>query len=424
MEPIQRQIEFAIHALEERFLEREELIRLMLLGVLSGENVLLIGPPGTAKSQLARNVAALFGGEGWFEYLLTRFTTPDEVFGPVSLTELKQDRYVRQTDGFLPRAHFAFLDEIFKSGSAILNALLSLLNERVYYNGRMKELSPLQCLIAASNELPDDNEHLSALYDRFLIRYEVDFLSHLSSYERMFTLPRDPAPALLTLEHVQALRREVEAVVLPETMILFLYELKMKAEAHDLRISDRRWRKIGDVWRTSAALNGRNTVTLWDTVYTPHMLWDVPEALASVREWFGELFDRALEQACEAELPLRQFTQVLASWTERKSQVYGYQFKKEMKGDVTGADIVKQCREELEEQAQLLRRALVRFHERERGRHAELQRINMLLLEPAVAAAKFVSVRIRAERVLHEMMALYRALFDTDIPGVAYDFTL
>jgi hypothetical protein len=115
---------------------------------------------------------------------------------------------------------------------------------------------------------------------------------------------------------------------------------------------------------------------------------------------------------------------VLASWTERKSQVYGYQFKKEMKGDVTGADIVKQCREELEEQAQLLRRALVRFHERERGRHAELQRINMLLLEPAASAAKFVSVRIRAERVLHEMMALYRALYDTDIPGVAYDFTL
>ena len=106
--PIQRKMDQAIELLECRFLERSELIRLLLLGMISGENALLIGPPGTAKSQLARAVSHLFGSEHWFEYLLTRFTTPDEIFGPVSLQQLKMDQYVRKTEGYLPAAQFAF----------------------------------------------------------------------------------------------------------------------------------------------------------------------------------------------------------------------------------------------------------------------------------------------------------------------------
>jgi MoxR-like ATPase len=428
MELTKRKLESAIVQMEARFLERDELIRLALLGVMAGENVLLVGPPGTAKSQLARAVSGLFGGKGWFEYLLTRFTTPDEVFGPVSLQELKQDRYVRQTDGYLPTARFAFLDEIFKSGSAILNALLSLLNERVFYNGREKESSPLLCLIAASNELPEDSEGLSALYDRFLIRYEVDFLKHMSSYERMFTLPREPVPALLEVEDVVRIRARAQDVILPENMVYFLFQLKTAAEERDQRISDRRWRKIGDVWRTSAAINGRDTVSVWDTVYTPHMLWDVPEALPAVREWFEEAFDAALERESETELPVSKYAETLAKWTARKQELYGYQFKKEMKGGAprteATAELLELCRETLESEGQSLRRALVRFHEQERGRAAELRRMNVLLGDPAASASKYVTARIRGERVLHDMMELYRGLFDSHMPGVDYDFTL
>ncbi|MCI3927209.1 AAA family ATPase [Paenibacillus sp. TRM 82003] len=428
MELTKRKTEAAIAALEARFLEREELIRLTLLGVLAGENVLLIGPPGTAKSQLARAISGLFGGKGWFEYLLTRFTTPDEVFGPVSLQELKQDRYVRQTDGYLPTARFAFLDEIFKSGSAILNALLSLLNERIYYNGRDKQTSPLLCLIAASNELPDDAEGLAALYDRFLIRYEVDFLKHMSSYERMFSLPKEPVEAVFAVEDVVRVRALAADVALPESIVYFLFQLKTAAETRDLRISDRRWRKIGDVWRTSAALNGRDAVSVWDTVYTPHLLWDVPEALPAIREWFEEAFDAALERESETELPVSRYAETLERWTARKQELYGYQFKKEMKGGGERAEaaaaLLEQCREELEAGGQSLRRALVRYHERERGRAAELKRMNVLLPDPAAAASKYVTARIRGEKVLHGMMELYRGLFDVDMPGVDYDFTL
>lgn len=163
---LQQKIDQAIEVLERRLFERSELIRLLILGIMSGENALLVGPPGTAKSQLARSISKLFGSEHWFDYLLTRFTTPDEIFGPVSLQQLKQDQYVRKTAGYLPSAQFAFLDEIFKANSAILNSLLSILHERIYFNGREKEEVPLLFLVAASNELPDEEEQLTALYDR------------------------------------------------------------------------------------------------------------------------------------------------------------------------------------------------------------------------------------------------------------------
>lgn len=439
MNDIGKKTAAAVAGLEARFLEREELIRLALLGVMSGENLLLVGPPGTAKSQFARALSDLFGGAGWFEYLLTRFTTPDEVFGPVSLQELKKDRYVRQTEGYLPTAHFAFLDEIFKSGSSILNALLSLLNERIFYNGREKTSSPLLSLIAASNEIPEDDEGLSALYDRFLIRYEVGPLQHMSSYERMFLLPAEPLPAILSADDVRNIHKAASAVALPAPVIVFLFELKRAAEQHHLRVSDRRWRKIGGVWRTSAALNGRRTVTMWDTAFTPHMLWDVPETLPSVREWFGELFDAALARETEAELPTAEAAAVLERWRGLREQLFGYQFKKEVNGGraqsrhkpppggSAAADeppALDRCREELQEHAQSLRRALVRFHEREHGRTVALNAHNALLPDPAQAAAKYVTIRIRGERTLHGMMELYRSLFDADIPGVDYDFTL
>ncbi|WP_282935391.1 AAA family ATPase [Paenibacillus sp. RC67] len=427
---IQNKLEQAIQLLESRFLEREELIRLLLLGLMSNENVLLIGPPGTAKSQLARSISQLFGGERWFDYLLTRFTTPDEMFGPVSLQQLKQDVYVRQTEGYLPSSHFAFLDEIFKANSAILNALLSILNERIFFNGREKEKVPLVFLMAASNELPEDNDQLTALYDRFLIRYEVAFIKQMSSYEKMFQLPTEPLPSLLSLQDVETMRSKADQVTLPETLIYMLYRLKTEMETKEFALSDRRWRKIGQVWKTSAALNGRASVNVWDTVFTPHMLWDFPEDLAVLQELFQKEFQEALKQESERELPLRTYDQTAKHWLSMEDELHAFQFKKEVGGSLDKAaqeqmrEKLENCRIELEETARTLRGKLVQWQQREKDLPGYIRNQNFLLTQTDRFAVKYTHLRIQGERILQTLQGLYRTLFDREIPGVQYDYTL
>ena len=429
-DPLHKKIEKAIHLLESRFLERSELIRLLLLGMLSGENVLLVGPPGTAKSQLARAISQLFGSEHWFDYLLTRFTTPDELFGPVSLQQLKQDQYVRKTKGYLPQAQFAFLDEIFKANSAILNSLLSILNERMYFNGREKEPVPLQFLIAASNELPEENEQLAALYDRFLIRYEVSYLQTAASYEAMFHLPTDPLPPVFSLYDSKDIQAQSKHVTIPEAIIYFLYKLKQDMEEKEYILSDRRWSKIGQVWKTSAALHGRDTVTIWDTVFTPHMLWDFPEELPILAELFEKRFADLLKTEVEKELPLRVYQQVAEKWMEQEDELHAFQFKKELGAKMSKEQqerfrlLLEECRSQLEESARTLRNRLVDWQQREKDLPAYLRGKNILLHHMEKYTVKYTHLRIEGERLLQMLQGIYRTIFDREIAGAEYDYTL
>src|SRR5438067_5743995 len=172
-----------IEPLKRRFVGRDEVVDLIALALVAGEHLFLHGPPGTAKSALIRQFAGLVRGR-YFEYLLTRFSEPSEVFGPIDLARLREGAVATVTTGMLPEAEFAFLDELFNANSAILNNLLTVLNERVYRRGAEVHKLPLLSLFSASNHLADD-EALGALFDRFLIRCKVE------------SLPRPALPNLL-----------------------------------------------------------------------------------------------------------------------------------------------------------------------------------------------------------------------------------
>lgn len=268
-------------------LDRDIPVRLALLALLSGEHLLLIGPPGTAKSELARRLHKLLANSTYFERLLTRFSVPEELFGPLSLSALEQDRYERQTLGYLPHAEVAFIDEIFKANSAILNALLTLINERLFDNGAKRTKVPLRTVIGASNELPD-GEELGALYDRFLLRYPVRYLPSSHFQDLLQLTPTDtplPLELRLTTDELDQIQEDAKLVTLSDEVLRVLGALRQRTQDQPHPISDRRWRQIVKLLRVSAYTNGRHEVSLWDTWLLPYCaLHDMTE-LDALTQW-------------------------------------------------------------------------------------------------------------------------------------------
>ena len=270
--------------------ERDRAVRLGLLAALSGEHMLLLGPPGTAKSLVARRLRLAIRDGKYFERLLTRFSVPEELFGPLSISGLQEDRYERLTESYLPTASIAFLDEIFKANSAILNSLLTLLNERVFHNGAEAIRTPLVAVVGASNELPE-GEELDALLDRFLLRLHVGPVS-AEAFPELMTLKDEGDPELaddlkLTPDELAQIQAKAEGVAIPDGVLALLGDLREWCIAEGMRVSDRRWRKVTKLLRTSAWTNGREAVGDWDCWLLQHCLGETEEDRGKVYEWYA-----------------------------------------------------------------------------------------------------------------------------------------
>ncbi|MBT0960659.1 AAA family ATPase [Denitromonas iodatirespirans] len=278
-----------LERLSDGLVERDALARQVFLAALAGEHSLLIGPPGTAKSALARRLHRAFAEGGYFERLLTRFSVPEELFGPLSISALEQDRYERHTAGFLPEAHIAFIDEVFKANSAILNALLTLLNEREFDNGAGRMRCPLVSVIGATNAVPDDAV-ADAFFDRFLMRIVVSPVSAAGFGRLLQAAPDDqgaPFPEALLATERQALAQAAQAVTLPSPVMDCLRDLRSALAQMEIVVSDRRWVKMVALLKTAAATEGRSAVSCWDVSLLPVCIATEAEEQAQVAAWLA-----------------------------------------------------------------------------------------------------------------------------------------
>ena len=266
------------------FVERDELIKLMELAIVTGTNLLMLGPPGSGKSALTYEMCGRIENANYFQWMLNKTSDPSEILGPFSVKEMENDKFMRITTGKLPEAHIAFMDEIFKSNAPTLNALLTIMNEHIFYNDGKPVEVPLISMFGASNEPPED-ESLDAMYDRFIFRMNVQYIHDAANKKRMHSNYVDNRAGLLnmvnkttiTLEEVQALQAAAKTVKVPKDIINKFIRLISDLDRQAVHISDRRQNECFKVMQGSAVLAGRNNVTLDDFKSLIYVLWEKEE---------------------------------------------------------------------------------------------------------------------------------------------------
>ena len=302
-------------ALSKGLYEKDEALCLALLAAIAGESIFFLGAPGCAKSMLARRIAKAFkiDGDGsvqYFETLLNQFSTPEDVFGNISLKALNgegesgKEEYHRLTENMLPEADIAFIDEIWKASPAILNTLLTIINERKFHNGSKVQDVPLKALLAASNELPAKNRGLEALYDRFILRLPIGFIQNedrffdmVESSSSEFELSDEIKKLQISNEDLESWKTQIDAVQLSEEARAVISAIRKeltaqnetlseeeKAAGEAFAIGDRRWKKIVRILKTSAFLNDRTEVDLMDCQLIEYCIWSTEKQQKKARQ--------------------------------------------------------------------------------------------------------------------------------------------
>jgi len=268
--------------LKSKFKEREQVVDGLFIALIAMQNVLLLGPPGTGKSLLVRKFYETITPDamgdmakgGFFQFLMGKFTLMDDIFGPVSFEGLKKDKLRRVTSMRLPEASVFFADEIFKSSPAILQSLLMALEERMFVNGDGAEEMPLEITVGASNEYPDDDEGLEALFDRFTVRFWVEYISDRDNMEALLVDGVSDIENHLEDGDIEELREIAETIPLEGVPVGLLLDVKAGIKDAGFTVSDRRWVKAKAILRASAVINGRKHITPEDFRALSNSLWD------------------------------------------------------------------------------------------------------------------------------------------------------
>lgn len=282
---MKRKLKLIINEINKGLIEREAHIKLAVLAIFANENIIFIGPPGTAKSEISRRLSKVVDNGTYFEYLLTKFTSPEEIFGPISIKELENDNFKRNTEGYMPNSNIVFLDEIFKANSSILNSLLTILNERIYHNGSSAEKTNIFSVISASNEVPVNQMELKALYDRFLIKKEVSYVKDTKKLMDTILEPLNLEKKIKKEEILKSLNKSRD-IIISESLKENILNIKNKIENkfEEEIISDRKLLKSIKILKVAACIEERKEISIYDMLLLQNIFWENPKNLKEIKE--------------------------------------------------------------------------------------------------------------------------------------------
>lgn len=288
--------------LNDLYLEREDVIRGGLLALLGRKNILLLGPPGTAKSMIASGICKRIK-DGKYKWLLMSKTTPPEaLFGQISVKGFKEDEQRRITTNRLPEADVAFLDEIYNSGAAVLNSLLTIINERKFENNGIENNVPLQTVFAASNQIPAEDSEIHAFRDRFLLKYDVKYIREISTLIEMLKGDDKKSVTQITLDDLKAAQKEVRNISIPDEVYDLYAKARIELERNSLMPSDRTMKSSIDIVKAQTWMMGLEEAIPESFAVCSHIFWDDPKDQKRVKEIILSISSKellAMEQAYE-----------------------------------------------------------------------------------------------------------------------------